>query len=781
MQFSRFITLSFLLGLLDVSYAQRSDSFSIVHTELKLTVKNFSAKKITGSATHKIKFKTSTNNVTLDLKQLKVDSVFGNNVSLTHTHTGEKLKIILSNTVNTGDSLNLRIHYSGTPAADPSGWGGFYFSGDYAFNLGVGFQVYPHSFGRAWLPCVDEFGMKTAYDMYIETDTNYTAACNGILISHELSNNSAVWHYQETVPISVYLASVSVSKFSVLKSDYNGIGGSYPIELFCKSSDTNKVKASFANLPKALEAFEAAFGPQPFSKVGYNFVPFANGAMEHAGNITYPSYYANGFKDFEELMAHELSHHWWGNQVTCISEAEMWLNEGWASYCEHFFLEYLYGKEAYKKSIEDNHLDVLRYAHVVDRGIYALDAIPETLTYGRHVYKKGADVIHSLRNIVGDSVFFKSCKAYQSTYRLKNASSVNMRDIFSANGGGAQAIGFFNHFIHEPGTPHVIISKQVHSGNGPFNIKIYTTQKPRFSNVPYKNLPVELFLYKNNKEYEKVVIQVNSFYDSFDLQLNFKPVYVALDVDGKLNDAITDANLKIDTVGTYDVPQAFAKVIVKSLKNDAFIRVEHHWVGPEIFETVAPYKSKYRYITVDGVSDDSFKMDLELQYDARQGSTSGTGYLDHTLIFKTEDSLRVMYRAFPGDYWREWKDLQFNYGNKNDKQGDVWIKNALKGDYVFAMRDTRLNDNMNHSVVVIKAMTVLPNPAEGLVTINFGFNTNVDESVDVYDANGKKVMELTRKAGTSVLQFNADSLPNGVYNLVQRSNQHSSEKLIINH
>lgn len=781
MHFLRFITLSVLLGLFNVSNAQRIDSFSIVHTDLKLTVKNFSSKKIFGSATHKIKFKLSSNYLTLDLKQMNVDSVFGNNVPLSHIHTGEKLKIDLSNTVSNGDSLDLRIHYSGTPAADPSGWGGFYFSGDFAFNLGVGFQVFPHSFGRAWLPCVDEFGMKTAYDMYIETDTNYTAACNGILIDHNKTNNSSVWHYRETVPISVYLASVSVSKFSVLKSGYNGIAAAYPIELFCKSSDTNKVKASFVNLPKALEAFESAFGAQPFSKVGYNFVPFTAGAMEHAGNITYPSIYADGSKNYEELMAHELSHHWWGNQVTCMSAAEMWLNEGWASYCEHFFLEYLYGKEVYKKSIDDNHLDVLRYAHIVDGGNYALDAIPETITYGRHVYKKGADVIHSLRNIVGDSVFFRSCKAYQSTYRLKNASSVDMRDIFAANGGGAQAIGFFNHFINEPGTPHVIISKQVHSGNGPYNIKIYTTQKPRFSNVPYKNLPIELFLYKNNKDFEKVVVQVNGFYDSFDLQMNFKPVYIALDVDGKLNDAITDANLKIDTVATYDVPQAFAKIIVRSLKNDAFIRVEHHWVGPETFETVSPYKSKYRYITVDGVTDDSFKMDLELQYDGRQGSTSGTGYLDHTLIFKSEDSLRVMYRAFPGDYWREWKDLQFTYGNKNDKQGKVLIKNALKGDYVFAMRDPNLSDNVKHLGIKIKAMTVLPNPTEGLVTINFGIVSIVDESIDIYDANGKKVMELTRKAGTFILQFNTNTLPSGVYNLVQRSNHLSSEKLIINH
>lgn len=781
MDFLRFITLAVLLGSFNFSNAQRADSFSIVHTDLKLTIKNFAARKIYGSATHKIKFKKPSNYLTLDLRLMAVDSVFGNNVSLSFIRYNEKLKIALSNTVNSGDSLELRIHYSGTPAADPSGWGGFYFGGENAFNLGVGFQVFPHSFGRAWIPCVDEFDMKTAYDMYIETDTNYTAACNGILISHEVANNSAVWHYRETVPISVYLASVSVSKFSVLKSTYNGIGGSFPIELFCKSSDTNKVKASFVNLPKALEVFESSFGPQPFSKVGYNFVPFASGAMEHAGNITYPSSFANGFKDFEDLMAHELSHHWWGNQVTCISAAEMWLNEGWASYCEHLFLEYLYGKEVYKKSIEDNHLEVLRYAHVVDRGIYALDAIPESITYGRHVYKKGADVIHSLRNIVGDTVFFKSCKAYQNTYRLKNASSVNMRDVFAANGGGAPAMSFFEHFIHEPGTPHVIISKQVHSGNGPYNLKIHTTQKPRFSNVPFTNLPIELFLYKNSKEYEKRTIQVNGFIDSFDFQLNFKPVYVALDVDGKLNDAITDANLKIDTVGTYDVPQAFAKIMVKSLKDEAFIRVEHHWVGPEVFETVAPYKSKYRYITVDGVSDDSFKMDLELLYDARQGSTAGTGYLDHTLIFKTEDSLRVMYRAFPGDYWREWKDLQFNYGNKNDKQGTVWIKNAQKGDYVFAMRDTRLSDDIKHSDLLIQAMKVMPNPAEGMVTIHFGLNANDDEWIDVYDANGKKVLELIRKAGTFVIQFSTDSLPNGVYNVVQRSNQQSNEKLIIQH
>ncbi len=262
------IYLSLSLILLAVHLpAMRSDSFNIRKTELHLSIRNFGAKTISGKAVHHISFIMQSEKLSLDLRQMNVDSVKSGNSHLVFNRNGEKLNITLDKVYSPGDSCELSVYYRGIPAADPGGWGGFYFSGDFAFNLGVGFSVNPHSFGRAWFPCVDEFTMKSAYEFYIETDSNYTAACNGVLIGKQRQGTGMIWHYLESVPLSAYLASVSVSKFSIISSAYNGINAGFPISLYTVANDTNKVKASFLRLPMAIQAFEKALGPQVYSKV----------------------------------------------------------------------------------------------------------------------------------------------------------------------------------------------------------------------------------------------------------------------------------------------------------------------------------------------------------------------------------------------------------------------------------------------------------------------------------------------------------------------------------
>jgi hypothetical protein len=783
MKFLKLLLLVNVLAFMPSIYAERVDSFQISHTDIHLSVRKFATKSIAGHVEHNIVFKVQTNRMVLDLSGMTIDSVKISAATLVYSRLKDKLSIMLDKTYNPNDSCRIKIYYHGTPASDPTGWGGFYFSGDHAFNLGVGFGVDPHSFGRAWFPCVDEFTMKSSYDLWIETDSGFTAACNGVLKDVNDKSSSVIWHYSERQPMSAYLASVSVSRYSILKSDYKGMASDFPVWLFCKAVDSINVKKSFVNLPKAIQAFESAFGPQLYGKVGYNFVPFTQGAMEHAGNITYPRNNADGTTNNETLLAHELSHHWWGNNVTCADEGDMWLNEGWASYCEHFFVESVYGKAAYKNSVLQNHLYVLRRAHITDGQPYPMVNIPHDKTYGDHVYKKGADMVHSLRGIVGDSVFFKACKAYQTDYRFKNASTSDLQAVFEQNGGGPKVAAFFDNWIREKGFPHVIISKQVHSGNGPFQLKIFTTQAPRFTNKLYNNMTVEVFFFRDHKTWEKRIVNISNLVDSFVFTFDFKPVYVCLDYDEKLSDAITDRFVHTGEAGTFDFPETFSQVIVRQLTDSALVRVEHHWVGPELYRTSAPYMSNYRYHTLDGIWGNDVQMDLEMLYDGRNGM-GATANLDHTLIFKTEDSLTVLYRAFPGDYWRVWPELQFTYGNsKNDKTGKVLVKNARRGDYVFAMYDKSLDMpvyELNPSDEDI--WTISPNPASDKVLLSFLYPElpTMSSYIHVYDQSGKKVFSAVRQQGQKYVNIDIHQWQAGVYTVMYSGKAfHHSKKLVI--
>ena len=753
--------------------AERIDSFQISKTCLKLNLQNLSSKNIKGQAELAINWHINTNFFRLDLRQLIVDSVLIDQAKVPFQTKGESFNIQLSKVVVKGDSSLVKVYYHGTPALDPGGWGGFYFNGNYAFNLGVGFTVNPHSFGRAWMPCVDEFTMKSAYEFYIETDTNYRAACNGLFLGCELKSQSKIWHYKETVPMSAYLAAVSVSQYGLVESKYTGINNSFPIELFAAYADTTNVKASFTHLPNAINCFEKSFGHQPYSKVGYNFVPFTGGAMEHAGNITFPRAFANGNLNYETMMAHELSHHWWGDQVTCSNAEDMWLNEGWASFCEHLFTENVYGKTAYKQSILNNHLFVLRFAHINDANVFSLVNIPHAFTYGNHVYKKGADVIHSLRSVMGDSNFFAASKTYQTQFALKNASTADMQTVFESYD-QQRANAFFDQWVKTQGFPHVSIVKQVHSVAGGPHLRIHVQQKSRFNTICYNELPIEVFFYKNHKDFIKRTIVIKSCRDSFDFDLPFKPVYVALDLDEKLSDAITDQSANLIGSVAVDLPAALCKLYPKHFQDTALLRVEHHWVGPELYRSSAPYMSDYRYYTLDGVwsNEATDSLDFELTYDGRMGgANSNLGYLDHTLIKKTEDSLRVLYRAFPGDYWRIWPNYKLATGSKNDKQGKLTVLNAKRGDYVLAMYDASLAINSPEQTQ--ETFKITPNPTHQTCSIEWPKSWQ-GHSIKIFisNAQGQKVFSQEVKASNDSFLLSTELWANGVYHVQIEMNGH---------
>jgi aminopeptidase N len=119
----------------------------------------------------------------LHLLELTVDSVTTGHGPLSFTHDDELLTITTDVPFDTDDTLLLTVHYHGDPVTDPSGFGGFYTTSPYTYNLGVAFQRVPHSFGRAWFPCVDNFTERNSYEFLVKTNGGRTAWCNGELLA----------------------------------------------------------------------------------------------------------------------------------------------------------------------------------------------------------------------------------------------------------------------------------------------------------------------------------------------------------------------------------------------------------------------------------------------------------------------------------------------------------------------------------------------------------------------------------------------------------------------
>ena len=257
----------------------RTDSFDILHFWINASFPEVQTlKEIKGTSVLQIVKLLPSNSITLDLLSLDADYAVINHLdTMSFNYIGEKLTIE-TGTVQTGDTFLLEIGYQGHPLSDAQ-WGGFYFSGDYAFNLGVGFASDPHTFGRSWFPCFDNFTDRSTYTFNITVDSGLVAMCNGTLTGTiPLSDGSTMFHWVMNEPIPTYLASVAIAPYELIKSTVSGV----PVILASKAADTTNMKSSFEHLPEAINAFQSAYGPHSFSRVGFNMVPFNGGAMEHA-------------------------------------------------------------------------------------------------------------------------------------------------------------------------------------------------------------------------------------------------------------------------------------------------------------------------------------------------------------------------------------------------------------------------------------------------------------------------------------------------------------------
>jgi aminopeptidase N len=225
--------------------------------------------------------------------------------NLAYTYNDTLLTVSLGLLLTVADTSEVTVYYHGIPKQDASGWGGFYFQGNYAYNLGVGFDANPHNYGRVWFPCFDNFVERSTFEFNMITAGGKKAHCNGALISENVISGDTIvrkWVMNDEIPS--YLVCVAIADYATVYQSHNGLLGTIPIELVARPSDTTNLKNSFLHLPDAIDIYETGYGPYRWNKIGFSLVPFNSGAMEHATNIAYPLSAANGTLSNETLMAH---------------------------------------------------------------------------------------------------------------------------------------------------------------------------------------------------------------------------------------------------------------------------------------------------------------------------------------------------------------------------------------------------------------------------------------------------------------------------------------------
>ena len=744
---------------------QRSDTIDVLNYAVNLDITDFAGHTISGFTT--VKFRSLLNNVpsiALDLLHMNIDSVLQNGTHVSYVYSDTLLRITLLNSMNNTDTTELTVFYHGTPQMDPSGWGGWYWNGNYSFNLGVGFEALPHNYGRVWHPCFDNFAERATYDFFIKTNNGKRAYANGYLVSENTIGSDTYTQWRMDTPIPTYLAGINVAPYTHVNQTYVSpvFGTTIPVQLTALPGDTSNMKNSFVNLFGAMEAFETYYGPYIWNKVGYSLVPFSSGAMEHATNISYPQATITGNTQYETLMAHELSHHWWGNLLTCETAEHMWINEGMASYSEKLFLEFVHGRTAYDNEVRSNHKKMLWKAHVDDGGWWSLAAMPQAVTYGTTTYDKGSDVIHTMRSYMGDSLFFLGLQTIQANNVLQNLNSTQFRD--QLNGiAGVDVTDFFEDWIFNPGWPEFSIDSFHVQANGLTNdVTVYVKQKLRRAPHYYNNVPLNVFFRDANWNVHSGAIVMSGPSMSFTISVPFQPAMVTLNEDERISDAVTGENFVIKTTGLKSLSHANFQITTSAVTDSAFFRVEQHWVGADDFIQANFFCliSPDRYWRVSGIDLENIVTRGKIDYN---GTTTAAGYLDDSLMVNHgavafhEDSLVLFWRPNTATNWIEYPSYtMFTASNKTDKIGSVQIDSLKAGDYALGIKVSTVGIQEQHQ----NLLKIVPNPSNDWVSLEWPNHMQVN-NVQVFDANGKVVTMMA--ASQDQLRFDVSQWPSGMY------------------
>jgi aminopeptidase N len=349
---------------------------------------------------------------------LTIDSLNQGSARLPYLRRGELLMVKFPAAGPAGDTVRLSVSYHGTSTFKGEyDNGGVFFSRDSAGATHIATIAQPN-FARRWWPCKDLPDDKATATVTVTVPRPLTAVSNGLLKKVSEGKKERTFRWETRYPTSTYLVSVAAAPYKEFSETYTGINGAtMPIRYYVFAHDLAKAKRDFRNTASILRYFAETFCEYPFldEKFGYAEVD-GSLTMENQTIVSVERRLVTGDGANETTLIHETSHHWWGDLITPATWNHTWLSEGFATLAEGLYLEHTQGTAAYRR-----YMDGLMGARL---GSFAGSVIGKTDTafwdsFSPRVYVKGAIVLHMLRGLLGDSVFFPAVRAYLNDPALR--------------------------------------------------------------------------------------------------------------------------------------------------------------------------------------------------------------------------------------------------------------------------------------------------------------------------------------------------------------------------
>jgi len=408
-----------------------------------------------GKNTIRFKMLKDDTRIQIDLyAYLTVDKILRGSTPLKYTREINSVFIDFPEALKSGRVYAIDFYYSGSPEATAR-FGGIAFRKDAAGRDWI--HTACEDVGASyWWPNKDQWRDEVEnMEISVSVPNNLVDVSNGAFRGKtDLGDGYTRWDWEVHYPINNYDVALNIGAYV----HFGDRLGDLPLDFYALPEDLDKATQQFAQAKPMLQVFEHYFGEYPFRKDGYKLIEVPYAGMEHQSAVAYGNHFANGYfvspdwtgvgisPRFDFIIIHESAHEWFGNSVTAADVSDMWIHEGWATYLECLFVEYMYG-----------HDDYLTYTNALKNKVRNIEPIITPRGIHREptqdMYFKGALFIHTLRSIVDDDRRWRELlRDFYQRFKYKTILTEDVGQFFNEKT-GRNLTPIFNEYLRHATVP----------------------------------------------------------------------------------------------------------------------------------------------------------------------------------------------------------------------------------------------------------------------------------------------------------------------------------------
>ncbi len=407
---------------------------------------DIASKSIKGSNEISFRVLKPGNKMQIDLQEpLSITRIVYRNSDLKFEREGNVYWVNFDKPLKEGTEDKIKIYYGGKPveSKNPPWSGGITWTKDDKGNdfiattcQGIGASI--------WWPNKDhgydepDNGMRIS----VTVPENLTAVSNGRLkkTDHNTAGKTKTFQWEVTNPINNYGVNVNIGNYVNFAEKFEGEGGELDLSYWVLAQHKERAVKQFKEAPRTIKAFEYWFGKYPFYEDSYKLVEVPYLGMEHQSSVTYGNGFQNGYRGrdlsgtgvglkFDFIIVHESGHEWFGNNVSMIDSADMWIHEGFTNYSENLFVEYNFNK----KEAEDYVIGTRRNIQN-DQPIIAAYGVNKSGS--SDMYYKGGNLLHTIRHIINDDAKWRSIlRGIQKDFWHKTVTTAQIENYIGEKAG----------------------------------------------------------------------------------------------------------------------------------------------------------------------------------------------------------------------------------------------------------------------------------------------------------------------------------------------------------